>query len=79
MQTIFILTHLTMVGAVSPVLYIVLGIEHDEATPPNWSSHFFNRFRAFGYSLKTLAFPVSAYVARFKVSNRLIRKAGHTI
>jgi hypothetical protein len=84
MQTVFIFTHLIMIGAVLSVLYIGLGMEAEETgtyplIPEVWVSQRLNRFKAFGCRMKARVIVLSDHVSRLKIPNRLIRRSGHTL
>lgn len=84
MQTVFIFTHLIMIGASSSVLFIGFGLEPKEAgassfIPATRLPHFLNWCKALGCGMKAQACLLSANMSRLKIINRFARRSRHGI
>jgi hypothetical protein len=84
MQTVFIFTHLIMIGAVTALLYIAFDGEPEEAWHPAPVSlirvpNLLDKYKAFRCGMKARALLLTGQISRLKIPNRLIRRSGHTI
>jgi hypothetical protein len=84
MQTIFIFTHLIMIGAITLLLYIAFDSEPEAiwiAAPARltWMSYLLSRCKALGCSMKARGVVLTGQICRWKATDRPNRRSSQSI